>query len=301
VVSPLSPIGTSPWSLPSLSGPGPGPSPGESDFGPWFESLAATLLNDRDLVVNGAVHRLAEVEVYYHGPRHADPYAHRHPLQRESGRWYFHRTGTGGRYRGGSFQGLDLTLGDGSAYFGVLIRSVVTPEARVIDGPSLVVDHLLRLTGAEGVAALDRRIAGRSVGASDSPVHLRPAARPRTATVWSSPRVGLSLAQAIGSPQAARFVGRPYRFLTEPRAIRKGKPHLVLALHGRGEKADAVARVTGCQLRCVRRYIAAFEAGRATRGLSAFGHGGKGHTVEKRKPSVEELCRFLGAWAAEFG
>jgi hypothetical protein len=82
------------------------------DGGPaaaWFDRIAAELINRSNPVVNGAPHRLAEVEFYYHGAGHRDPFAHRDPLQLESGRWYFHRAG--GAYRSGSFKGLDLTFG----------------------------------------------------------------------------------------------------------------------------------------------------------------------------------------------
>ena len=112
-----------------------------TDFAAWFADIANRLLNECAFMVAGARYRIAEVEMYYAGDAHADPFSHRDPLQREAGRWYFHRTG--GTYRGGTFKGLDLTLGDGAAYFGILIRTVISPAGMVICGPSLTVDLLL--------------------------------------------------------------------------------------------------------------------------------------------------------------
>jgi hypothetical protein len=98
----------------------PPASPGDaSAVEGWFTRIATRLLCESRLVAGGEPHRLVEVEFYYHAEGHPDPFTHRDPLQRECGRWYFHRTRRA--YRGGSFKGLDLTLGDGSACGGVLI------------------------------------------------------------------------------------------------------------------------------------------------------------------------------------
>src|SRR4051812_10578038 len=154
----------------------------DHEFGPWFAALGARLLNETELLVAGRPYRLAEVEAYYYGPGHPDPFTHRDPLQYQNGRWYFHKTA--GEYRGGSFKGVDFTFGDGTAMFGVLIRTVVAPDGTVIDGPSLTVDHILGHTGYTDVAALDRAIAGRAVWDGSSPLAVRASAEPRSATVY---------------------------------------------------------------------------------------------------------------------
>src|SRR4051812_18481064 len=87
----------------------------EASFAPWFDALAARLLTGTRFLVGREPHRFTEVEVYYHGPGHLDPFTHRDAIQRGSGTWYFHRTA--GVLRGGSFKGLDLTFG-GEAAFG---------------------------------------------------------------------------------------------------------------------------------------------------------------------------------------
>src|SRR4051812_12134526 len=162
----------------------------DEHFTPWFAEVATRLLNEIDFIVAGKRYRFAELEMYYSGWGHSDLFAHRDPVQLEDGRWYFHRTR--GEYRGGSFKGLDIALGDGASFFGILIRTIVLPDGTVLDGPSLTVDHLLAQTKAASVAALDGVINLRSVWDTTSPLHIVEAEKPRNATVYQSSRVGLS-------------------------------------------------------------------------------------------------------------
>ncbi len=257
----------------------------EADFDPWLAGLVGFLLNRVELVVNGASFRFAELETYYHGPGHLDVFAHRDPVQLENGRWYFHRTH--GEYRGGSFKGLDLAFGDGTAHFGILIRTVIAADGTVFDGPCVTVDHILQHAKAKNIATLDSSIAGRKVWDATSPLFIRESAEPRTATVYRCSRVGLSLKRSKGKPEAPRFVGRPYRFLTEPRAITKGKLHLVLALYQQGETSDAIAKLTGCPRKAVERYTTEFEVGKGVASFDAY---------IGKELSTAELCRLLGSW-----
>ncbi|HEV3438051.1 MAG TPA: helix-turn-helix domain-containing protein [Gemmata sp.] len=262
----------------------------DEHFAPWFADIIGRLFNATDFLVNGEAYRFAELEAYYHGPGHFDLFSHRDPVARENGRWYFHRTR--GEYRGGSFKGLDPTFGDGIAHFGILIRSIINPNGTLIDGPSLTVDHLLAQTKAKDVATLDRMIDGRAVWDISSPLAIRESPTARTAIVYSSSRVGLSLKKAKGKPEAPQFVARPYRFLTEPQAISKGKQHLVLTLYRLGETPEAIHQITGCPKKTVERYIKDYEAGKAVSGFE--GYIGK-------DLSTADLCKLLGSWAAKYG
>jgi hypothetical protein len=256
----------------------------------WFTRIAERLLNGARLVAGGERLRFAEVEFYYFSAGHPDPFTHRDPLQRSCGRWYFHRTR--GIYRGGSFKGLDLTFGDGTAFGGVLIRSLEAAGGTLIDGPSLCVDYLLARTGSAGVAALDERIGGRAAWDGAGPLVLEWADGEPPRRMFQSPRVGLSLRRAGRAPELVRFIGQPYRYLTEPRRIRKGKLHLVLALHASGADAETVHRLTGCPLRTVRQYVADFEAGRQADDIDRY------RGIELRPA---DLCRLYGAWVARWG
>jgi hypothetical protein len=259
-------------------------------FAPWFLAIVERLFNRCDFVVNGSIYRFAELEAYYHAPGHLDYFSHRQPITRENGRWYFHRTGS--QYRGGSFKGLDLTFGDGTAYFGILIRSIIDPSGTIIDGPSLTVDHVLARTRAKNVPELDGIIGGRKVWDASSPLAIRESSKTRSSPVYQCSRVGMSLKRAIGKREALSFVARPYRFLMEPLRISKGKVHLVLALHRLGESADAIHKLTGCPRKAIARYIEHYQAGNAIEGFEAY---------IGRELSTGELCQLIGTWVAAFG
>jgi hypothetical protein len=255
----------------------------------WFGRIAGRLLNGSRLHVGGRPHRFAEVEFYYHGPHHLDPFTHRDPVQLECGRWYFHKTR--GVYRGGSFKGIDLSFGDGVAHGGVLIRSLEKPDGSLIDGPSLLVDHLLDATGAGDVASLDRAINRRLAWETGNPLFLEWAdLEPKE--VYRMARVGLTLKRSKPHSPAPHFLMMPYRALNEPRRISKGKLHLVLALHAAGQSADAINASSGCPKATVRRYVEDFEAGKQKPDFAPyFG----------KELTPQDLCRLRGAWQAKWG
>jgi hypothetical protein len=227
----------------------------------------------------------------YYGEGHPDPFTHRDPLQYQNGRWYFHRTG--GEYRSGSFKGVDLTFGDGTAMFGVLVRTIVAADGTVIDGPSLTVDHILGLTGTPDVPTLDRQVAGRPVWDASSPLAVRESSEPRGQTVYRTARVGLSLKRSRkGRTDTPMYVMRPYRYLTEPRAIGKGKPQLVCALHQTGLDAAGITALTGTPRKTVERYASDFEVGKKEASFDAY------FGVDLGPAGV---CKLLGAWTAKYG
>ncbi|HTE27221.1 hypothetical protein [Flavitalea sp.] len=85
-----------------------------------FERIAGALLSDYQLLVNDSVYRLIDIEFYYFAQdQFNDSYAHKHEAQLRSGKWYFHGSG------------IDLTIGNGINYGGILIRAMaeVSPHA----------------------------------------------------------------------------------------------------------------------------------------------------------------------------
>ncbi len=261
-----------------------------TDFPAWFDRIAAHLLNRARLVVGGKLHRLVEVEVYYHSPDHPDPFAHRDPAQLHVGRWYFHRTG--GTYRGGSFKGLDLAFGGSAAHAGVLIRGLETPDGTLIDGPSVTVDHLLAAAGHRTVASLDAACGTHPVWQPGALLGLT-TADDANRPIFKCARVGLSLKKRryVADDPAFRFLFRRYRYLTEPTRTAKGKALMALALLADGKSPAVVATATGSPLSAVTRYAAEFATG-ATE-IDASGYYGKGWTTA-------ELCRLHGVWNARF-
>lgn len=250
----------------------------------WFATLADALLNRTEFRLAGQPHRLLEVEVYYHSLAHPDPFAHKEPVQLEGGRWYFHRTR--GEYRGGSFKGLDLTFGDGVAYGGILFRGLEKPDGTVVDGPSLLVDHLLKTTSHPTVAELDRAIGTKRAWDASQPLVL--AAKPLDERpVVRCARVGLTWKRHKPRPDdpAVNYVLRRYRYLSNPSRTAKGKPHMVLAMLLIGESVETVSAQTGCPLKTVRRYAADLETGKHETDLAPY-YG--------KDWSTSDLCRLHG-------
>ncbi len=256
----------------------------------WFASLAAQLLLGSRLVVARRAHRIVEIEFYYWSKAHADPFAHRDPLQFQIGHWYFHRAH--GVYRGGSFKGLDLTFGGGESSGGILLRGLETPAGSLIDGPSLCVDYLLEATGTTTVAELDRAIDKRLAWSEGNPLILQAHLANDMRPIFRTPRVGLSLKRAAGSPDATRFLMRPYRFLTEPRRTKKGKVQLVLSLHVRGVGVETIQTLTNCPRRSIERYLAEFERGRNEGEFTPYLGVDLGRS---------ELCKLYGVWFTHWG
>ncbi|MDW8252071.1 MAG: hypothetical protein RMJ98_22480 [Myxococcales bacterium] len=263
----------------------PPPQATEEEYPPAFLRMAELLLNQAILRVAGVPHRLVEIEVYVNGPHHRDTFTHNDPMQKNGGTWYFHRFG--GRYRTGNYKGLDIAIGNENTFGGVLIRSIeqLEPERKIFDGPCVCVNHLLLLNRAPSVDHLvsrfDLRIDKPTGG--EPILHLELAPTPRQQPIFACPRVGLTLRRSA-SVERQKFLARSYRFLSEPRAIRKGKPHLVIGLHREGKTAAEIAAISGVSLANVVRYLDAFEAG-------------KGSIADHYRDVLcsEHLCELLGA------
>lgn len=234
----------------------------------WFVKIARTLLLETTLLVGNQPHRFAEIEFYYHGTGHLDVFTHRDALQRECGRWYFHKVG--GVYKAGSFKGMDLTFGDGTAHAGILIRSIVKPDGSVLDGPSLCVDYLLDANAADKPATLDKVIAQRPAWELGNPLQIVPAVAPLDRPVVRSARIGLTLKKLKQSAAPPQFVVRPYRFLSEPRLIAKGRQHVILQALLTGQSVAEIAALTGSSASTIQRYATDLQAGQTAADLAPF-------------------------------
>lgn len=256
--------------------------PSDGDLRFWFSRIADQLLNRSMWLIAGEPHRLLDIEFYYQSPDHFDPFAHADPIQAEVGRWYFHRSY--GVYRGGSFKGIDVTFGGDPARGGILIRGISTPQGKVIDGPSLVVDHILRVTKCSRVADLDAALATRRVWDRDAPLSIR-----SSQDLGLSPlicaRVGLSMRRAQLPGSWADYLLKPYRFLSDPVSIRKGKSHMVIALHRAKVHSDEIPKTIGSRPHVVQRLIANY-----TRGLGS----GRFEDYYGRVLTAKDICRLHG-------
>jgi hypothetical protein len=260
---------------------------GEAAYPPAFRAIADLLLNRVTLLVSGEPHRFTEIELYFNGDDHGDDFTHGDPLQQELGRWYFHRLGN--EYKSGTYKGLDITLGSGGAFGGVLLRGAarLSPPLELIEGPSLLVDHILRLTGSPTIRDLVGKFDLRADAPEDaggSPLSLRLDEGPgREQTIYASPRVGLTLKRGDVA-RRQRFLARPYRFLTDPSRTKKGKVNIVIGLYRDGAAKGEIARLTGSPAASVARYIELYEQGKA-RSPADF----------RGDLSSNDLCELFGA------
>lgn len=260
----------------------PPPEAPEADYLPAFRRIADLLLNRTTWRIGQVPHRIVEIELYWDGAGHLDTFTHGDPLQREFGRWYFHRQG--GEYRGGTYKGLDLAIGRDDVAAGILIRGAAALSGPTLDGPCTCVDHLLATTGHASVRALaesfDRAVDPPAGGGS--PLYLEPA-DDRGLAIAEGPRVGLTLKRGVLA-ERARFLARPYRFLSEPAKIKKGRLHAVIGLHRQGLAADQIAARTGSTVAQVGKYLAQYEAGRAQDPRDFV-----------KDLGADDTCRLLGA------
>lgn len=236
----------------------------EEDYRPAFLRIADLLLNRTTLYVQGAPHRFTEIEFYFKGGKHQDKFTHCDIMQKDFGAWYFHRTG--GEYRGGTYKGLDLAFGGPEVFAGILIRGMerLDGDKVYIDGPSMLMDHVLGLTQKAQVRDLaegfSRSIDPSADGAS--PLYVTPSGADLGKTVYTTPRVGLSLKRSANEDRQ-RFVARRYRYLTEPVLTKKGKLHVVVGLHSEGKTVPEIARITNSREAVVKGYVEAFEQGKS--------------------------------------
>jgi len=241
------------------------------EFEQEFDRIADVLLNKVILNIGNVPHRLVEIEFYYHSDAHADVFAHRDPIQKNLGMWYFHKSGTS--YRGGSYKGLDIALGQQRGHAGVLIRSLekVGELKSLVEGPSLSVDHILKLTSNATIVDLVGKLLENSVSKSPSPLHLAfPASPLVTAAVYKSPRVGLTLKKSDSKEERLYFLMKHYRYFTNP-TLKKGKHFILPALHLTGKSAAAIAQLTGTRVDTVHKFVDTFNSGKGAKVEPFFG------------------------------
>ncbi|KAI0638673.1 hypothetical protein C8Q77DRAFT_1154286 [Trametes polyzona] len=311
---------------------------------------------------------LLELEFYlYASDVHEDPFTHASAEQSQAGRWYFHRppwrtndptsssVGPMG-YRGGTRKGLDITIGQppaaiASKYFGhtstqaasssgsqssilrggILLRSIRrTSDSKVISGPSLLVDEVLRLNGAKDIAEL--------VGAnwdgdiSAFPPSSRPASRASTmylrrvaptATtppassscsgndpkprISHSPRIGLDIshpsipaASALDHPRV-HFIARPYRFFTHPHLLTaNGRGQTFLGVHD--ALAEGAHRTTDTELLAELVKLTGVKPPTAAKYLDALKGGLEGGEIKQWiGPKGKTVLSSITAWLAMQG
>ena len=235
---------------------------------------------------------------------------------------YFHRvprfkaSATSGppAYRSGSRKGLDLTIGTPnspdssntqpvSVRGGILLRTLRrVSDSTVVSGPSLLVDELLRTSGAAEIPELVNEkwmgdiSAFRAPSADSNPVTLfvgvKEEASRAPAQMYKSPRIGLDLSHPSTrldpSDRRVRYVSKPYRYFVLPHLLTaNGRGQTFLGVHDHCVNAlqiskkpllvGKIASLTGMQSQTVDKYLNTYRDALASGELERFiGSRGKG-------------------------
>ena len=189
-----------------------------------------------------------------------------------------------------------------------MLRSLRNRETgKVFSGPSLLVDELLRLSGASSIADLVKTIwsedtdAFSSTSRKDSPslrLHALDTSDtpPKPNKVYRSPRIGLDLsnpgiplpagtdAKATVAHPRTVFISKRYRYFVHPALLTaNGRGHTLLGVYNdlvqsvsESELASRMESVTGLKLATVLKYLGEYRAGKTISLRTFVGAQGKG-------------------------
>jgi len=236
------------------------------DFEKEFDRIADVLLNQAVVFINNKPHRLMEIEFYCNGHNHKDEFAHGSDLQKTRGKWYFHKKGKS--YKSGSFKGLDLTFGDPKFFGGILCRAVQEIGGNLVEGPSLLVDHVLATTSSNDIPALVETfdLNAENVEQANKNHPLWVGAFEGTLPYYErrdvikSARVGLTLKNFVEGKE--KFFGKHYRYMTHPNQIKKGKHYMIVSLHKQGKSAAEINGLIKSTKGTIEKFADLYEKGK---------------------------------------
>lgn len=202
---------------------------------------------------------------------------------------YFHRQGK--TFRNGTYKGLDFTIGNSKVFGGVLIRAVENlTEGTLIEGPSLVVDHILNLND---VGSIDELVQGFTVSAltKSKQLYISDIASSPTSVahkysaekVYTCPRVGLTLKK--NDNNQAKFIMRHYRFFLRPSKLKKGKVNIVLSLIHDGLSVDKIFQISASPKKSIEKYMDMYEKGKSKNPAEFYG----------QALNTDDMCYLYGA------
>ncbi len=206
-----------------------------------------------------ATYTLAELELYHHGETHEDPYVHGNKMQKEYCKWYFHKKSDDGQYNGGTFKGLDMTFGDGKAFTGVLIRSIVdTKTGTQIEGSCKVVNQILKDCGAASIQALVAEMTKTNptldiFTPTINGFRLVKTEKALEKKIYLSTRVGLP---PHDTDAHKKYISMNYRYLDLANAkFKKNKKEIVRSLHLAGMTPAEIMALTSTRKGDFERWI----------------------------------------------
>lgn len=199
-----------------------------------LDRIAESILNKHQILIpdnDSKLHtyRICEIEFYVRNDNHNDEYTHQDEHQKTYGKWYFHRTKSG-NYKGGTYKGVDLTLGNNDTYFGVLIRSICSVESdEIIEGPCRCVNTILELNDCKNVGDYMAKRTDPPSVRSTSNFHIKRCRGLKKYDIYSGPRIGLS-------DKYKDYRDVPYRYVIMKDKIKKDKKNLNILVEQLGEE-----------------------------------------------------------------
>ena len=182
--------------------------------------------------------------------------------------------GMSSSFRGGSRKGVDITIGnpDHNSAGGMLIRAVLDQSTgAVIEGPSLLVDEILRVCKHKTLDSLTKAPWSGQCWSEKSLFYLekKPSRRGQAkrqkvqeSKVYTSCRVGLGLGNRSPSIEARLlFVGRPYRYVMRPQLLKKGRVWTIFGMFEQSISNKDIVELTKVKEGLLPKYKSEFDAG----------------------------------------
>jgi TusA-related sulfurtransferase len=158
-------------------------------------------------------------------------------------------------------------------------------DGKIIDGPCLSVNHILSLNGTDNIPDF---VKGFDFNATaKSKLYIKPKEDMPKRELVKSARVGLAMKKKEESQTL--YVMKPYRYISLPAKIKKGKIHMCLALHIEGKTTQQIQKITGAKIDSINGWIKLFNQG-AKKKVKDF----LGVTLDN-----DQIAQTIGAWAKE--
>lgn len=234
--------------------------------------------NNYKLVVNNKECILAETEYYEYSDEHPDIFTHRDPEQKQNMTWYFHKMN--GSYKGGTYKGLDITMGNENKYCGILIRALYTGNT-FIEGPCNCVNFILKETKTKSIIELVEKMNNFNV-IDNNCVKLVPINENRE--IYRCPRVGITLNNKRFFEQKKYYVCKNYRGMLYPHLQKKSRELIVCGLYSQGYELDDIINITKMKKNICKRYIDNYKKGETMDIKTLYG----------RKLKINEMCQMIG-------
>jgi hypothetical protein len=183
--------------------------------------ISRILLQNYVISVNNSKFQICEIEFYINTESHPDTYTHGDILQKTFGKIYFHRM-NGKSYKGGTFKGMDLVLGNKDMYFGILIRSMYDIDnKKMVSGPCNCVNTILALNNCDNISEFMKSRQEPLDAVSDIGLRFMKSNIVFKDEIYSGTRIGLS-------DKYPEWKNKLYRFVSKISLIKKEKKKLII-------------------------------------------------------------------------